>query len=691
MKDNLRRTMLVLTALLIVSTSLIAVPVHVTYAAGTPNTIPALREWTDGSGSYIFSASSRIMYNGSGLAGDAATFAEDLKSLTGLTIATVSGSSPATGDIYMTLGATDPIIGNEGYLLTIGSHVVISAKTNDGAFYGTRTMLQLIRQGYTIAAGTARDWPMYKLRGTHVDNGRKYFTPAYLRDMIREHAYLKMNFYHLHMNDREGFRVQLFNHPEVPTSPYLTQAEVADLVALAAKYHVMLVPEIDMPGHDTEMLRNHPELWMNGSNASQMDLSKDGSYMLASDILNELIPLFPAPYWHIGADEYNLGTNQNYVNYAQSHFCPPGTTAVAGDALVGFVNFVNGIVKAHGKKALAWHDVLSVPQSCINIDRDIIIDFWNADPTTEALPGGWFVLNSNRWQTYYVLGGSKTSVTKILNWNPAIFAGATIADSHPQNMGGKGLHIWCDKPNNQTEVQIASNTFDLYRAAGQKTWNSPMLATSFDTLIALVGASPGYGEHLGSPTPTSSGPTNTPTASATPSRTNTPASPTNTPALTNTPSGPTNTPTRTNTPVSGTATNTPISGANLALGKTTTVSSFHISTKTGAAAVDGDTSTFWRTLKGSTLPSEWIIVDLGSSQSISQVTLKWYTVYARNYTIQVSPDNTSWTTVYTVTGENGGIDAITFSAVSARYVKMDSTAWSNNTERVYLQEIEIYH
>jgi beta-galactosidase len=90
--------------------------------------------------------------------------------------------------------------------------------------------------------------------------------------------------------------------------------------------------------------------------------------------------------------------------------------------------------------------------------------------------------------------------------------------------------------------------------------------------------------------------------------------------------------------------------------------------------VDGDTSTFWRTLKGSTLPSEWIIVDLGSNQSISQVTLRWYTVYARNYTIQVSLDNTNWTTVYTVTGENGGIDTITFSAVSARYVQMDSTA-----------------
>src|ERR1041384_793968 len=103
----------------------IVTPQPIAHAAGRPNTIPALQQWTDGTGSYTFNAASRVMYNGSGLAADATTFAEDLKTMTGFNITTVSGSSPATGDIYLTLSDPDSTIGNEGYNLTIGNSVTI--------------------------------------------------------------------------------------------------------------------------------------------------------------------------------------------------------------------------------------------------------------------------------------------------------------------------------------------------------------------------------------------------------------------------------------------------------------------------------------------------------------------------------------------------------------------------------------
>jgi hypothetical protein len=177
-----------------------------------------------------------------------------------------------------------------------------------------------------------------------------------------------------------------------------------------------------------------------------------------------------------------------------------------------------------------------------------------------------------------------------------------------------------------------------------------------------------------------------------PTSTNTPIPPTAT--FTNTPGGPTPTntptPTRTNTPVPPTPTNTPAGGVNLALGKTATVSSYNSINQDGSHAVDGNISTYWRTNKGSTLPAEWINVDLGASTTISQVVLKWNTYYATAYTIQVSPDNVNWTTVYTKTGGTGGTETINFTAVSARYVKMNSTAWNNSAERCRLNEIEIY-
>ncbi len=187
-------------------------------------------------------------------------------------------------------------------------------------------------------------------------------------------------------------------------------------------------------------------------------------------------------------------------------------------------------------------------------------------------------------------------------------------------------------------------------------------------------------------------PTNTPTPTLG-------ASPTNTPGPTNTP---TSTPTRTSTATVGpspTPTNTPLptntatpgSGGNLALGKTVTVSSFNTGLP-GSNAVDGSLATYWRSRKGSTLSSEWIVVDLGSVTSISQVQLEWDAInrYATDYTIQVSTDNINWTPVATLTGQNGGNDTVTFTAATARYVKMDSTAWTNSSERDYLDEFEIY-
>lgn len=465
-----------------------------------PNTIPALREWTGSAGSYTFNASRRILYNGASLSDEAATFAADLLTDTGFTIPTVSGSSPSAGDIYLTLGEPDTTIGDEGYKLTIGSTVTISARAEAGAFYGTRTILQLLRQSFTLGAGSARDWPMYKLRGMHVDNGRKYFTPAWLRDHIRELSFLKMNLFHLHLSDREGFRIQLFNHPEVPTAPFLTQAEMTSLITFAAQYKVTIVPEIDSPGHLTAALRNHPELWQNGTGASQIDIGIDASYTFMSEIINELIPLFPGPYWHLGADEYSLNSDPHFAAYAQSHFCPPGTTASTADAFIGYVNWLNSLVKSHGKIGMAWHDTTRVVgNTCVTLNTDIIIDFWNHEPT-DALSRGFTILNSNRWYTYYVLGGANNTPSEVYTkWNPAVFFGLTIQDAHPKNLGGKGLHIWCDNPTAETEAQIGVATYERLRGAGQNAWNSPKLVSGysqFKPIILAIGRAPGYGEHL---------------------------------------------------------------------------------------------------------------------------------------------------------------------------------------------------
>lgn len=139
---------------------------------------------------------------------------------------------------------------------------------------------------------------------------------------------------------------------------------------------------------------------------------------------------------------------------------------------------------------------------------------------------------------------------------------------------------------------------------------------------------------------------------------------------------------------------TPIPGdQNLALNKPVTVSSAEDGNHDGDQAVDGSMTTFWKAerAKGKNkLPAEWITVDLGSSQPLSQVVLEWDAYHATNYSIELSDDNNSWAVVYTTTSGDGGADSVSFGETSARFVRLYTTAWSNATLRNWLREIEVY-
>jgi hypothetical protein len=132
----------------------------------------------------------------------------------------------------------------------------------------------------------------------------------------------------------------------------------------------------------------------------------------------------------------------------------------------------------------------------------------------------------------------------------------------------------------------------------------------------------------------------------------------------------------------------PPTSSNLALNRPVAVSSA-VSGNPGAYAVDGSLTTYWRSQ--SSLPAEWMVVDLGGVMSVSQVKLTWDSNRRPTaYTIQVSTDNVNWTTVYSTTSGSGTTDVISFASGSARYVKMNSTAWANKRDHIRLVELEVY-
>ena len=215
-------------------------PLPAQAAGGAPQVVPALQQWTAGSGTYSFTGTSRVVTDSAyatQLSTTASVLAGDLRALVGRTVSSVVGSASAVqaGDVFLTLGSTDTGLGTDGYRLTVGASITVQAAADAGAFNGTRTVLQLLSHGPSAPAGTARDWPVTKQRGLMVDNGRKYYSLIFLRNQIRQLAYVKQNVLHLHLSDDQGFRVESTTHPEVVSAQHYTKAQLADLVAFAAR------------------------------------------------------------------------------------------------------------------------------------------------------------------------------------------------------------------------------------------------------------------------------------------------------------------------------------------------------------------------------------------------------------------------------------------------------------------------
>lgn len=501
-------------------------PVPTGEAGPRPDTIPALREWSPANGTFSLQPGSRIVLgtDDARLHTAAATFAADLRTLTGQILSIVQGGIVQAGDIEMDLQADDPELGTEGYRLSIGPGIVISANSAAGAFYGTRTLLQLLHQNASLSAGIARDWPRYPERSFMVDLGRKYFTPQWLQRRIKEMAYLKMNQLHLHLSDNEGFRVESESHPEIVSKKHLSKDDVRALVALASRYFITVVPEIDMPAHMGAALAPHPELQLKSSNGQAssdlLDVTKPAARQFARDLIEEYLPLFPGKYWHAGGDEYlafyNYPQYPQLQAYAQKQY---GASANGRDAVFDFINWENQIVRAHGKTLRVWGDGLD-GGSAVHVDTNVVVEWWTdisplgdlilIPSPQELLNQGYQIFNASDWPTYLTYGGAggiqppPDMATAYTSWNVnqfagAVFAGpihtpyATVAADEPRNLGTE-LHAWLDGGDAAaTEEQVGTDIAPRLRVIAQKAWDSPLLTHSyanFQTIMAAVGDAP---------------------------------------------------------------------------------------------------------------------------------------------------------------------------------------------------------
>jgi hexosaminidase len=454
--------------------------------------IPSVQKWAPAKGILVITDDSRICIDKKDYKSISRTielFRDELKTCTGLNLA-ISTDKPSKGDIAFAY-TTNKNLGNEGYLIDIKKKIQISAANNSGIFYGTRSIIQMLMATTgknTLPTGLITDLPTYKVRAMLIDVGRKFFPIEVLKDYIRQLAWMKMNEIHFHLSDEAFgghgyFRIESETFPELTAKDgFYTKAEIRDLIAFAHLYGITITPEIDSPGHARCFTQLRPDL-AHPIGDAYLDINKKDVYKLMEQIFDEFIPLFDAPDFHIGTDEYRIGAIKDTVE-----------RQATGELFRKYINYFNKYITAKGKNVRIWSGYEFMPGKT-EPDKNVIIDMWETDDAKSKSDAGYSMINSGHGYTYIVPGAGYYGVNNdfIYNkWTPLFFNAKkpenNLNPGDPHLLGGK-FHLWNDLgPFGYTMNEIARLTLPTMWVFSEKLWGTKGSAnyTAYKKRIAAV-------------------------------------------------------------------------------------------------------------------------------------------------------------------------------------------------------------
>ena len=296
---------------------------------------------------------------------------------------------------------------DESYQLEIQSNkITINATSDLGAMHGLETLLQLLQNNsnsYYFPTAKISDFPRFTWRGLMID-GARHFQPV---DVIKRNldamAAMKMNVFHWHLTDDQGWRIELKNHPKLTQlasdGNYYTQEEIKNIVKYADERGIMVVPEIDVPGHGTAILTAYPEVGSklnfdkntyslernSGIFTPTLDPSNPKTYQLLSEIFDEVCPLFSGNYFHIGGDE-NEGKDWD-SNPKIQEFKKKNNFANNHELQTYFTMQLIPMLKKHNKTLMGWEEIMTK-----NLSKDAIIHSWKG--SNEGIAAGQSLVNA---------------------------------------------------------------------------------------------------------------------------------------------------------------------------------------------------------------------------------------------------------------------------------------------------------
>lgn len=420
-------------------------------------------------------------------------FAHKFRTASGFKLPIIPGTEPAPTDIILEISETN--LGIEGYKLNSNAkYLKITAESEAGIFNGLQTLIQLLpleienrtttELKWTVPVCKIEDKPRFSWRGMHLDVSRHFFDADFIKRYIDLLAFHKMNVFHWHLTDDNGWRIEIKKYPKLqkisawradrkgmdwlkcdPQQPgeecdyggFYTQDEVKDIIAYAALRNITIVPEIEMPGHASEVLAAYPELGCTGGpyavatgaywpNKDIFCAGEEKVFTFLENVLEEVIELFPSEYIHIGGDE---------ATKTEWEKCPKCQQRIKDENLKDELELQSWFIKrmekfliSKNRKLIGWDEILEgglAPNATVmswqgedggikaaKAGHDVVMtpgthcyfDHYQADPSTEDKAIGGY-----------------TSLKKVYSYEPIP---ATLTQTEAQHVLGAQGNVWTE-------------------------------------------------------------------------------------------------------------------------------------------------------------------------------------------------------------------------------------------------------
>lgn len=421
-----------------------------TLIAGSINVVPIPMKVTEGKGVFNIQNGTRIQVDETnGTMEMAELLTKKISSSSGLDLAISSYNAafPKSNTIVFTTLGADVALGKEGYSIEITeANVFIKAVAANGFFYGLQTLLQLLppdieksgsgAKAYTLPVVMIKDMPRFGYRGMHLDVGRHMYTVAFIKKYLDIMAMYKINTFHWHLTEDQGWRIEIMKYPllttissmrngtqigksdesdKIPYGGFYTQAEAREIVAYAAAKYIKVIPEIEMPGHAVALLTAYPALSCTGGpfevrtkwgiSDDILCAGNDSVFTVMQDILTEIMEIFPSTYIHIGGDEAPK-TRWKECEKCQARIHTEGLKDEA-ELQSYFIKRIEKFLISKNRKLIGWDEILEgglAPEATVMAWRgvqaaidaatqghDVILtpvdycyfDYYQGDPATE--------------------------------------------------------------------------------------------------------------------------------------------------------------------------------------------------------------------------------------------------------------------------------------------------------------------